>query len=99
MSELQTAARDLPTAARVLRTYRAAALLTQAQLAERASCARETIAYAETGRPLSAQVALRLAEALGCRLDALLTPTDDERRSATSAAVTTSAEQGPSDAG
>lgn len=74
MNTRHAATRDLPSAARTLRTYRAAALLTQAELGERAGCARETIAYAETGRALSAPVAVRLSEALGCPLDALLTP-------------------------
>ncbi|MBI3968356.1 MAG: helix-turn-helix domain-containing protein, partial [Chloroflexi bacterium] len=55
-----------------VRALRLAVGLTQAELCERADITRQTLSTIETGRNLpNMGVALRLAAALGCRLDDL----------------------------
>jgi len=64
---------DPQDVARALREHRTAAGLTQAELAEKAGLAFETISRLESGRePPSLRSAVALADALGASLDALV---------------------------
>jgi putative transcriptional regulator len=64
-----------------LRELRAAAGLTQAELAERAGVLVTDVSRYETGaRTPGLRVAGQLADALGCSLDALREPAEGEKR-------------------
>jgi transcriptional regulator with XRE-family HTH domain len=64
---------DPKDVARAVRQHRVAAGLTQAELAERAGLAFETISRVEGGRePPSLRTAMSLADALGASLDAVV---------------------------
>ena len=64
---------DPQTLARAVREQRKAAGFTQAELAERAELAFETVSRVESGRePPSLRTAVRLADALGLPLDVVV---------------------------